>query len=73
MLTLEEGIQSSVISYLEQKGHSVSHNVSGLNRILFGKGNIIAQPMLWNGNATKLQKCWWAGADPRTDGSAMGF
>lgn len=73
MITLEEGILLSVIPYLEQKGHGVSHSVSGLNRILFGKGNIIAQPALWNRNTTHLQKSWWAAADPRADGSAMGF
>ncbi|KAG8198648.1 hypothetical protein JTE90_026544 [Oedothorax gibbosus] len=72
-LYLEEGIDSNIIPYLESKGHQCKL-CSGLKRLNFGKAHAIARPQLFNHNSMpKNLKTWWSGADPRSDGGAMGF
>ncbi|XP_051873773.1 glutathione hydrolase-like YwrD proenzyme isoform X3 [Pristis pectinata] len=76
-LSLEEGISQLAAQDLITRGHSVSWPVSGHDRSLFGRGQIIAKGMWW--------KLWpvltgednpgvlWAGSDPRADGCAFGY
>ena len=61
-VALEEGIPANVVSDLEKMGHPV-HSVSGYDRSLFGRGQVILR------NAEKGILC--AGSDPRADGCAM--
>jgi len=61
-VALEEGIPSQVVSDLEKMGHPV-HGVSGYDRSLFGRGQVILR------DAETGVLC--AGSDPRADGCAM--
>ncbi len=61
-VALEEGIPVDVISGLEKMGHRV-HSVSGFDRSLFGRGQVILREAE-TGVLT-------AGSDPRADGCAM--
>ena len=61
-VALEEGIPDEVISDLEKMGHPV-YSVSGYDRSLFGKGQVILR------DAETGVLC--AGSDPRADGCAM--
>ncbi len=61
-VALEEGIPSQVVSDLEKLGHLV-HGVSGYDRSLFGRGQVILR------DAETGVLC--AGSDPRADGCAM--
>ena len=63
-VALEEGISSDVISSLEKMGHPV-YLVSGYDRSLFGRGQVILRDA-----ATGVLS---AGSDPRADGCAMTF
>lgn len=63
-VALEEGISSDVISSLEKMGHPV-YLVSGYDRSLFGRGQVILRDA-----ATAVLS---AGSDPRADGCAMTF
>jgi gamma-glutamyltranspeptidase / glutathione hydrolase len=61
-VALEEGISSDVFSSLEKMGHPV-YLVSGYDRSLFGRGQVILRDA-----ATGVLS---AGSDPRADGCAM--
>ena len=61
-VALEEGISSDVFSSLEKMGHPV-YLVSGYDRSLFGRGQVILRDA-----ATGVLT---AGSDPRADGCAM--
>jgi gamma-glutamyltranspeptidase/glutathione hydrolase len=61
-VALEEGIPSHVVSALEKMGHPV-YTVSGYDRSLFGRGQVI----LRDPDTGVLA----AGSDPRADGCAM--
>jgi gamma-glutamyltranspeptidase/glutathione hydrolase len=61
-VALEEGISMEAASLLEEMGHSV-YAVSGYNRSLFGRGQVILRDA-----ATGVLA---AGSDPRADGCAM--
>jgi gamma-glutamyltranspeptidase / glutathione hydrolase len=61
-VALEEGIPSDVIDDLEKMGHPV-YSVSGFDRSLFGRGQVILR------DAETGVLC--AGSDPRADGCAM--
>ncbi len=61
-VALEEGIPRNVLDQLERMGHVV-YSVSGTERALFGRGQIIQR------NAQTGVLC--GGSDPRADGCAM--
>jgi gamma-glutamyltranspeptidase / glutathione hydrolase len=61
-VALEEGIPANVISSLEKMGHPV-HPVSGYDRSLFGRGQVILR------DPETGVLC--GGSDPRADGCAM--
>jgi len=61
-VALEEGISANVSSDLEKMGHPV-YTVSGYDRSLFGRGQVIL-----NYSETGV---FCAGSDPRADGCAM--
>lgn len=67
-VSLEQGISESVIEDLEHLGHVINGPVCGYDRGLFGKGQIIQQRKDRSG-----QRVYWAGSDPRGDGSAFGY
>ncbi|GFR16655.1 glutathione hydrolase proenzyme [Trichonephila clavata] len=72
-LCLEGGIDPAIVPQLESKGHNCRY-FSGYKREVFGKGHVIARSRLFNPNSgSRSSKSWWAGADPRSDGCAMGF
>ena len=63
-VALEEGIPASVVAELEEMGHPVyAPAVSGYDRSLFGRGQVILH------DAETGVLC--AGSDPRADGCAM--
>lgn len=69
---LEEGISEVVAKKLTERGHNVTYPVSGHNRNVFGRGQIIArrsQPC----KSGPSRDVYWSGSDPRADGLAMGF
>ncbi len=61
-VALEEGIPAKIISDLEKMGHPI-YSVSGFDRSLFGRGQVILR------DAETGVLC--AGSDPRADGCAM--
>jgi len=61
-IALEEGIPSDVVSGLEKLGHPV-YSVSGYERSLFGRGQVILRD--------PVSGVLCAGSDPRADGCAM--
>ncbi|HEX9837963.1 MAG TPA: gamma-glutamyltransferase [Anaerolineales bacterium] len=61
-VALEEGIPANVVSDLEKMGHHV-YSVSGYDRSLFGRGQVILRDTQTSVLA--------AGSDPRADGCAM--
>jgi gamma-glutamyltranspeptidase/glutathione hydrolase len=62
-VALEEGISFKTLSTLSEMGHNIKP-VSGMNRAMFGRGQIIIRDK--KGVLT-------AGSDPRADGCAMTF
>ena len=69
-VALEEGISSEIISQLRDRGHKVEGPVCGVERWLFGKGQIISSRSVQGGGAGRV---WWAGSDGRADGMAVGY
>jgi gamma-glutamyltranspeptidase/glutathione hydrolase len=63
VLALEEGIPAATAAELHARGHRVHPEVSGYDRALFGRGQIIRREP--DGRLT-------AGSDPRGDGYAAG-
>jgi gamma-glutamyltranspeptidase/glutathione hydrolase len=61
-VALEEGISREIILSLEKMGHSV-YLVSGYDRSLFGRGQVILRD--------EVSGVLTAGSDPRSDGCAM--
>lgn len=61
----EEGIEEDVIKDLEQRGHFMKANISGHDRSLFGRAQIIKRD--------RKSGVLWAGSDGRADGCAIGF
>ncbi|KAJ2858167.1 hypothetical protein FB639_005944 [Coemansia asiatica] len=66
-VALEEGIGSETVEALRRLGHNV-YQVSGLQRSLFGRGQIIRRHMDPSSGMCVLA----AGSDPRSDGQAVG-
>jgi gamma-glutamyltranspeptidase/glutathione hydrolase len=63
-LALEDGIPFKTLADLARMGHQI-HPVSGVERALFGSGQIIYRDQ----NSGVL----FGGSDPRKDGQVVGF
>ncbi|XP_038671365.1 glutathione hydrolase-like YwrD proenzyme [Scyliorhinus canicula] len=76
-LLLEEGISQPAMQDLITRGHNVHWPVSGHDRSLFGRGQIITKGTWWNSQRALIaqdnQAVLWAGSDPRADGCAIGL
>ena len=66
-VSLEEGILPQVIKELNSMDHRTQGPVSGYERTMFGRGQIIVSHPTNKGNV------WWAGCDTRSDGVAIGY
>lgn len=66
-VSLEEGIPTQVIKELSSIGHRTHGPVSGYDRTVFGRGQIIVS------RPTDKGRVWWAGSDTRGDGLAIGY
>ncbi|KAM9761576.1 glutathione hydrolase-like YwrD proenzyme isoform 1-T2 [Menidia menidia] len=76
LVNLEEGIDEEVAKELRRRGHNVNWPVTGHQRSLFGRGQIITVGDWWNPSATQADapsRVLWAGSDPRADGCALGY
>jgi gamma-glutamyltranspeptidase/glutathione hydrolase len=62
---LEDGFDLNVIQTLKEMGHNLEAGLSGYERSLFGKAQIIKKD--------RENKVLWAGSDGRSDGCAMGY
>lgn len=69
-VALEYGIPETVGKQLQDMGHGVTAHVAGFGRSLFGRGQIIARG---NWPFKPDNDCYWAGTDPRADGTAIGY
>ena len=67
-VSLEEGVSPEVIRQLADMGHKTKGPITGYNRALFGRGQIIVHHQRNNGGHV-----WWAGSDNRGDGQAIGY
>ena len=65
VVMLEEGVDDKMVATLEKQGHCLVKNVSGFDRSIFGKAQIIKR--------VRETGVLWAGSDGRSDGCAMGF
>ncbi len=63
-VALEAGLPAALVRGLERRGHPVRAGVSGYERALFGRGQIICR---------EPEGVLWAGSDPRADGCALGW
>ncbi|XP_063772017.1 glutathione hydrolase-like YwrD proenzyme [Pseudophryne corroboree] len=74
-LYLEDGIARDVQEDLMARGHVVHWPISGYDRHMFGRGQIITKGEWWKAQQIPISgsKVWWAGSDPRADGCAMGY
>lgn len=57
------------ISSLKALGHRIEGPISGHNRALFGRGQIICA----RSGGQDGERVWWAGSDARADGLAVGY
>ena len=64
---LEEGTTEDVIKELKELGHNIVV-ISGFNRMMFGRGQIIQIQHDNQGN-----RVLWCGSDSRSDGCALGY
>lgn len=65
VVLLEEGIDPEVVQELQAMGHKVQAGVSGVDRSVFGRGQIILRDA--------ASGVLWGGCDPRSDGIALGW
>jgi gamma-glutamyltranspeptidase / glutathione hydrolase len=65
VVLLEDGVPSLVVEELRQMGHQVKAPVSGHDRSVFGRAQII--------KSDRVTGVLWAASDGRADGCAMGF
>lgn len=69
---LEEGISEVVAKELAELRHNITYPVSGHNRSVFGRGQIIARRSA-PGKSGPSRDVYWSGSDPRADGLAIGY
>jgi gamma-glutamyltranspeptidase/glutathione hydrolase len=70
-VSLEDGIPVDVQKGLEAMGHQVTGPLTGFQRSLFGRGQIIQARTTTTRNGPG--RVWWAGSEGRTDGLAIGY
>ena len=63
-VALEAGLPRELRAGLAARGHPLTPEVAGLERSLFGRGQVIRR---------EPDGVLWGGSDPRADGCAMGF
>lgn len=61
---LEQGYPAETAEKLRQLGHSVTHNLGGHARQMFGRGQAILR-------RNPDEDVWWGGSDPRADGCVL--
>ena len=73
-VAIETGVPDDVILKLQKMGHTVTSNIGGYDRALFGRGQVIARGN-WPFNPVSAEDhdVYWAGSDPRADGTAIGY
>ena len=69
VVAIEEGIPMETISKLKALGHRIEGPISGYDRAVFGRGQIICSKTGSSGR----ERVWWAGSDGRADGMAVGY
>ena len=73
-VAIETGVLDEVIQKLQKMGHTVTSNIGGYDRALFGRGQVIARGNWpFNPVSSKDHDVYWAGSDPRADGTAIGY
>ncbi|XP_069831481.1 glutathione hydrolase-like YwrD proenzyme [Dendropsophus ebraccatus] len=74
-LYLEDGFPGNIAEDLKARGHLVHWPITGPERKLFGRAQIITKGDWWRSYKifSDSNKVWWAGSDPRADGCAMGY
>ncbi|XP_068174664.1 glutathione hydrolase-like YwrD proenzyme [Antennarius striatus] len=73
---LEEGVDQQVAKDLRKRGHKVIGPITGHDRAMFGRGQIITVGDWWNPDVNQVDHpttVLWAGSDPRGDGCAQGY
>ena len=63
-VALEAGLPAALVDGLRSRGHPLRAGISGYERSLFGRGQIIRRDP---------DGVLWGGSDPRADGCALGF
>jgi len=61
---LEQGVDDEILDQLAAMGHCMKASVSGYDRFMFGKAQII--------KVDRITRILWAGSDGRSDGCAIG-
>lgn len=64
-MVLEEGFSEEAVAGLKKRGHAVEAGVSGHDRAVFGRGQIIRRD--------PHTGVLWGGSDPRADGQVLGW
>ncbi|XP_067395250.1 glutathione hydrolase-like YwrD proenzyme isoform X1 [Emydura macquarii macquarii] len=76
-LLLEDGISQAVAEDLRARHHCSQWPITGHNRSLFGRGQIITKGDWWKSwdslSSKSSHNVLWAGSDPRGDGCAVGY
>ena len=72
VVAIEEGIPMETISKLKALGHRIEGPISGYDRAVFGRGQIICSKT-GGSISSGRERVWWAGSDGRADGMAVGY
>ncbi|XP_001630088.2 glutathione hydrolase-like YwrD proenzyme isoform X1 [Nematostella vectensis] len=72
LVSLEEGIPQSTIDRLRALGHKLEGPISGYQRTLFGRGQIIMRKRGHSCGGEEVAVLW-AGSEGRGDGMAVGY
>jgi gamma-glutamyltranspeptidase / glutathione hydrolase len=64
LVNLEAGFPAEVVAGLRQRGHPLQTPITGFDRALLGRGQIIRR---------EPEGVLWGGSDPRADGCAIGW
>ena len=70
---IEEGIPLETLSKLRSMGHRLEGPVTGHQRAVFGRGQIIRLQPVKGDDRDETMRVWWAGSDGRADGMAVGY